>query len=67
LSTTNSNLATIAALAGMANINALAVTDLAHQRSWILFFQKPLRSDISSNVYLNYDTNLFFQSMQVIT
>ena len=25
----------------------------------ILFFQKPLRSDISSNVYLDFDTNYF--------
>ena len=46
-------------LAGTANVNALAAIDLANQKSWILFFQKPLRSDISSNVYLDFDTNYF--------
>ncbi len=33
--------------------------DLVNQKSWILFFKKPLRSDISSNVYLDFDTNYF--------
>jgi hypothetical protein len=38
---------------------ATAALDLANQKNWILFFQKPLRSDISSNVYLDFDTNYF--------
>jgi hypothetical protein len=59
LSATNGNLTTVAALAGAANINALAAGNLANYKNWILFFQKPLRTDISSNVYLNYDTNYF--------
>ena len=50
---------TLGTLAGTANINALAAIDLANQKSWILFFQKPLRSDISNNVYLDFDTNYF--------
>ena len=50
---------TLGTLAGTANINALAAINLANQKSWILFFQKPLRYDISSNVYLDFDTNYF--------
>ncbi len=50
---------TLGTLAGTANINALAAIDLANQKSRILFFKKPLRSDISSNVYLDFDTNYF--------
>ena len=37
----------------------LLALDLVNQKSWILFFKKPLRSDISSNVYLDFDTNYF--------
>jgi hypothetical protein len=33
--------------------------DLVNQKSWILFFQKPLRCDISNNIYLDFDTNYF--------
>jgi hypothetical protein len=29
------------------------------KKSWILFFRKPLRSDISSNICLDFDTNYF--------
>ena len=50
---------TLGTLAGTANINALAAIDLANQKSWILFFKKSLRYDISSNVYLDLDTNYF--------
>ena len=59
LTTAQGNITTIATLAGTANANALAAGNLANQKSWILFFQKPLRSDISSNVYLDFDTNYF--------
>ena len=38
---------------------ATAALNLANQKSWILFFKKPLRSDISSNVYLDFDTSYF--------
>ena len=38
---------------------ATAALNLANQKSWILFFQKPLRTDISNNVYLDFDTNYF--------
>ncbi len=38
---------------------ATSALSLANQKSWILYFQKPLRSDISSNVYLDFDTNYF--------
>ena len=59
LTTAQGNITTLGTLAGTANINALAAIDLANQKSWILFFQKPLRSDISNNVYLDFDTNYF--------
>jgi hypothetical protein len=59
LSTAQANITSLGVLAGTANVNALAAIDLANQKSWILFFQKPLRSDISSNVYLDFDTNYF--------
>ena len=59
LTTTQGDIVTLGALAGMANINALAAIDLANQKSWLLIFQKPLRSDISNNVYLDFDTNYF--------
>ncbi len=59
LSTVSGNITSVGVLAGTANINALATIDLANQKSQILFFQKPLRSDISSNVYLDFDTNYF--------
>ena len=54
-----SDIVDLGALAGTANINALGAIDLANQKSWLLFFQKPLRSDISNNVYLDIDTNYF--------
>ncbi len=38
---------------------ATAALNLANQKSWILFFQKPLRTDISNNVYFDFDTNYF--------
>jgi hypothetical protein len=37
----------------------LLALDLVNQKSWILFFQKPSRSDISNNVYLDFDSNYF--------
>ncbi len=39
LTSTNANLTTTAALAGLANINSLAVINLANQKSWILSFK----------------------------
>ena len=59
LSTAQANITSLGVLAGTANINALAAIDLANQKSWISFSQKPLRSDISSNVYLDFDTKYF--------
>jgi hypothetical protein len=43
----------------LTSAGTLLALDLVNQKSWILFFQKPLRSDISSNVYLDFDTNYF--------
>ena len=59
LTTAQGNITTLGTLAATANINALAAIDLANQKSWILFFQKPLRCDISNNIYLDFDTNYF--------
>ena len=53
------DITSLGTLAGTANANALAAINSANQKSWILFFQKPLRSDISNNVYLDIDTNYF--------
>jgi hypothetical protein len=38
---------------------AASALDLANQKSWILFFQKPLRCDISNNIYLDFNPNYF--------
>jgi hypothetical protein len=38
---------------------AATALDLVNQKSWILFFQNPLRSDISSNAYLDFNPNYF--------
>ncbi len=43
----------------LTSAGTLLALDLVNKKSWILFFQKPLRSDISNNVYLDYDTNYF--------
>jgi hypothetical protein len=59
LSTAQANITTLGAGLFLAAGEATAALDLANQKSWILFFQKPLRSDISSNVYLDFDTNYF--------
>ena len=62
MGTAEGNIKTLGTLAGTANINALSAIDLANQKSWILFFQKPLRTDINNNVYLGFDTNYFSRS-----
>jgi hypothetical protein len=54
LSSAQASITTLGVLVGTANINALAAIDLANQKSWILFFQKPLRCDISNNTYLDF-------------
>jgi hypothetical protein len=59
LITAQGNITTLGAGLLLAAGEATAALDLANQKSWILFFQKPLRSDISSNVYLDFDTNYF--------
>ncbi len=43
----------------LAAADAAAALNVADQKSWILYFQKPLRTDISNNVYLDFDTNYF--------
>jgi hypothetical protein len=59
LTTAQGNIISLGVLATTANINALAALDLANQKNWIIIWQKPLRTDISNNVYLDYDTNYF--------
>ncbi len=59
LSSAQASITTLGVLAGTANVTAIGAVNLANQKSWILFFQSPLRSDISSNVYLDLDTNYF--------
>jgi hypothetical protein len=44
LTTATGNIVFLGVLAETAKINALAAIDLANQKSWNLFFQKPLRS-----------------------
>jgi hypothetical protein len=59
LTTAQANITTLGADLVIVGGIATSALDLANQKSWILFFQKPLRSDISSNVYLDFDTNYF--------
>jgi hypothetical protein len=59
LSSAQASITSLGVLAGTANINALGALDLVNQKSWIFFFQKPLRSDISNNVYLDFDISYF--------
>ena len=59
LSTAQANITTLGAGLFLTTGTVTSALDLANQKSWILFFQKPLRSDISSNVYLDFDTNYF--------
>ncbi len=54
LTTAQWNIISLGVLAGTANANALAAIKLANKKSWILFFQKPLRCDISYiYIYVN--------------
>jgi hypothetical protein len=59
LSTTNANLTATAATAAGAAVTATAALNLANQKNWIILWQKPLRTDISNNVYLDYNPNYF--------
>ena len=49
----------LGATLALKSAGTLLALDLVNQKSWILFFQKPLRFDISSNVYLDFDANYF--------
>ncbi len=53
LSTDTANITTLGALATTANANALAALNLANNKQFILFSQKPLQFDISNNLYLS--------------
>ena len=59
LSTTNANLTATAATAAGAAVTATAALNLANQKNWIILWQKPLRTDISNNVYLDFNPNYF--------
>ena len=38
---------------------ATMALNLVNQKSWILFFQPPLRCNINNNIYLDFDSNYF--------
>ena len=59
MSAAEGSITTLGAGLFLTSAGTLLALDLVNQKSWILFFQKPLRSDISSNVYLDFDTNYF--------
>ncbi len=55
--------ASITSLGGtlfITSTGTLLALDLVNQKNWILYFKKSLSSDLSSNVYLDFDTNYFF-------
>jgi hypothetical protein len=54
------NITTLGALAGTANIDALAAIDLANQKNWIIFWHAPFNYNVVNNhVYFNYDSKYF--------
>ncbi len=59
MSAAEGSITTLGAGLFLTSAGTILALDLVNQKSWILFFQKPLRSDISSNVYLDFDTNYF--------
>ncbi len=59
LTSAQASITSLGATLDLTSAGILLALDLVNQKSWILFFQKPLRSDISSNVYLDFDTNYF--------
>ena len=59
MGTAEGNITTLGAGLVAVGGEATAALNLANQKSWILFFQKPLRTDISNNVYFDFDTNYF--------
>ncbi len=59
LTSAETSIPSLGATLALTSAGTLLALDLVNQKSWILFFQKPLRSDISSNVYLDFDTNYF--------
>jgi hypothetical protein len=56
LTSAQASITSLGATLALTSAGTLLAFDLVNQKSWILFFQKPLRSDISSNVYLDFDT-----------
>jgi hypothetical protein len=59
LSAAQASITTLGAGLLLTSGGLLLALDLINQKSWILFFQKPLRCDVSSNVHLDFDTNYF--------
>jgi hypothetical protein len=59
LSTAQVSITRLGATLALTSAGTLLALDLVNPRSWVLFFQNPLRSDTSSNVYLDFDTNCF--------
>ncbi len=59
LTTAQENITSLGAGLFIVGGTAASALDLVNQKSWILFFQKPLRCDISNNIYLDFDTNYF--------
>jgi hypothetical protein len=59
LTSAQARITSLGATLALKSAGTLLALDLVNQKSWILFFQKPLKSDISSNVYLDFDINYF--------
>ncbi len=59
MTSAQASITSLGATLALTSAGTLFALDLVNQKSKILFFQKPLRSDISSNLYLDYDTNYF--------
>ncbi len=65
MGTAEGNITTLGAGLVTVEGTATAALDLANKKSWILFFQKPLRTDISNNVYLIL-TPIILKLIQVV-
>jgi hypothetical protein len=59
LTTAQGNITSLGAGLTLTAAGTTLALDLVDQKSWIFFFQKPLRSDISSNRYFDFNPNYF--------
>ena len=59
LTTAQGNIISLGTTLTATSATATAAFNLVNQKQFIIFFQAPLRCDISTNLYLDFDTNYF--------